>query len=71
MLALFFLQVFVPYITEKMHDIVERQNWSDPANRQGSLSLRLRYALARLLRLVSKLAQVADFFNFAAYMAGN
>lgn len=62
--------VFLPYLQEKLTDVVERANWSDPSNlRSSKLVDKLKYFIgAKLLPFINKLAKLFELVNFLAFM---
>jgi hypothetical protein len=74
-ILLFLLQVFIPYLFEKLQEYIVRNNWAEPLQRDDrsprfkKLIKRLKYLLALLLRLTGKLCQVLNLLNFLAFMA--
>ena len=71
MLALFLLQVLVPYLVSKAQDFLARANWGNAENmRRGTSVMRkIKYIIAKLFQISIQAARFAELINFLGFMS--
>ena len=72
MMALIGLQLFIPYLFEKVYEKIMKYEWDDKKNwrRDAKLIQKVKYIIAFLFRFAAKLQQVSSLVNFLGFMSG-
>ncbi len=60
--------VFLPYVVQKLNDIISRNNWSDPRKRRSNaFSEKVKYFIAKVLSMLNNLFKLASLVNLVLF----
>jgi|LauGreDrversion4_2_1035121.scaffolds.fasta_scaffold35410_2 peroxin-2 len=62
------LTVFLPYLMQKMNDLISKNGWDDPRKgRSGKLIDKFKYFFARIIGLLNNLYKLASLLNLILF----
>jgi len=62
------LTVFLPYVMQKINDMITRNNWIDPRKRRtGTFGDKIKYFFARVIGFFNSLYKLSSLINLLLF----